>query len=93
MAIAPEREFRACMRVIYMATLDARAAGWQSEVNPERLADLMDAIHNIPSLVQNWENCDQNLLKGMLLDYEQNWKADGPCLRTIYDQALADYSE
>lgn len=73
-----------------MAVLDARVVGRQSNVEPERLADLMDAIHNIPSLVQHWEHCDEELLKEMLLDYERRWQKQGPCLRTIYEQALAD---
>ena len=89
MAIAPEPQLRACLRVIYMASLDARVAGWNGDVNAERLADLMDAIHNIPNLIQHWENCDEDLLKSMLLDYERKWRDDGPCLRTIYEQELA----
>lgn len=78
------------MRVIRIAVLDARASAWQSEVNPERLADLMDAIHNIPGLVQHWEAGEQELLKGRLLNFERKWRDDGPCLRTIYEQALKD---
>jgi hypothetical protein len=90
MAIAPERELQACMRVIRFAVLDARAAAWQSEVNAERLADLMDAIHNIPGLILHWDACDQDVLKRKLLAFERKWKDDGPCLRTIYEQALED---
>jgi hypothetical protein len=88
MALAPDRELRACMRVIYHAALDARMAGWNGDVDARRLADLMDAIHNIPSLVQNWESCDENLLKSKLLDYERKWRSEGPCLRAIYEQAI-----
>jgi hypothetical protein len=84
MALAPEHEMRAWMRVVTIAVLDARVAGWRGEVNPERLADLMDAIHNIPAAVQRWESSDAESLKSMLLDYERKWKSDGPCLRTIY---------
>lgn len=51
-----------------MAILEARASAWQADVNPERLADLMDAIHNLPTLVQHWETCDQELFKATLLD-------------------------
>ena len=89
MAIAPEPQLRACLRVIYMASLDARASGWSGDVNADRLADLMDAIHNLPYLIQNWEKCDEHLLKSMLLDYERKWHDDGPCLRTIYEQELS----
>ena len=38
---------------------------------------------------RHWENCDEDLLKSMLLDYERKWRDDGPCLRTIYEQELA----
>ncbi len=89
MAIAPEPQLRACLRVIYMASLDARVAGWGGDVNAERLADLMDAIHNIPGLILNWENCDEDLLKSMLLDYEQKWRDEGPSLYTLYEQELS----
>ena len=89
MAIAPEPQLSACLRVIYVASLDARVAGWSGDVNAERLADLMDAIHNIPSLILNWENCDEDLLKSMLLEYERKWQDEGPCLRTIYEQGVS----
>ena len=51
MSVAPEPYFSACMAVLYRATLTARRWGWSSHVSPEHLADLMDAIHNIPDLV------------------------------------------
>ena len=88
MALPPDPELRACLRVIYMASTAARIDGWQNNVNPERLADLMDAIHNIPFLILNWESCDQEMLKSCLLDYETKWRTEGPCLRTIYEQEL-----
>lgn len=67
MAIAPESEMRACMRVLSMAILHTRAASWSDNINSERIANLMDAIHNIPDLIQNWETCDPDLLKFVLL--------------------------
>jgi hypothetical protein len=36
--------------------------GWLEELWPEHLADLMDAIHNIPGLVRQWERRDIELL-------------------------------
>ncbi len=83
---------RACMQVVVRAVLTARSEAWGSHVNPDRLADLMDAIHNIPILVQHWETCDQDLLKEMLMAYESKWK-EGPPLREIYEQAMAANSE
>lgn len=79
------------MQVLRMAILDARAAAWQSDIDSERLGDLMDAIHNIPAFVQHWENCNQEQFMATLLAYEKKWgRRHGPCLRTIYEQALVD---
>lgn len=86
MAIAPDPDFRACLRVVYIALVDSRNAGWTGSVNAERLADLMDAIHNLPDLIQNWENCDEKLLKSTLMDYDRKWHREGPSLLTIYEQ-------
>lgn len=81
------------MEVVRWAILQARVWGWQNDVPAEQLADLMDAVHNIPYLVEHWENCDQAWLKRSLEDYERKWaKSDGPCLRTMYEQALTKYA-
>jgi hypothetical protein len=58
MAVAPEPYLSACMAVMFQASLGCRSWGWSGEVSAEHLADLMDAIHNIPALVRQWELCD-----------------------------------
>lgn len=91
MPLPPDREFKACMEVVRWAILEARVWGWQDNVSAEQLADLMDAVHNIPSLVQHWETCNQDWLKRSLEEYERKWaKSDGPCLRTLYERTLSD---
>ena len=83
MSIAPEPELRACMEVVSRAIIDARFSAMNNNVDPQRLADLMDAVHNIPQLIQNWDTCDQNLLKGMLGEYDRKWNSPKlvACLR------------
>ena len=95
MSVAPEPYFSACMAVLYRATLTARMWGWSSHVSPEHLADLMDAIHNIPDLVQNWEKCDPERLRTVyLLPYEQKWAGQGGlALCQIFDQVIAGESD
>jgi hypothetical protein len=89
MAIPPERELQACLRVLTCSILSARIWGWQKEVPAEELADLMDAIHNIPELLLHWESCDQELLLAMLEDFERKWASSGGlALRSIYEQEL-----
>jgi len=56
MNIPPDAELKACLEIIRMAVLEARVWGWQKDVPAEQLADLMDAVHNIPTIIQNWNN-------------------------------------
>jgi hypothetical protein len=90
-AVAPEPYLSACMAVLSWASLACRAWGWSGEVTAEHLADLMDAIHNIPDLVQDWERCDVELLrKSYLLAYQQKWAGRGGlALCDIFDAVVA----
>jgi hypothetical protein len=78
------------MKVICKAAIYARDQGWRGSVDPMDIADLMDAIHNIPELVQNWERCDVELLRKSFLGvYQDKWSArGGPALRDIFDQVV-----
>jgi hypothetical protein len=94
MAIPPERELQACLRVLTWAILKARAWAWQKQVPVEQLADLMDAVHNIPGLLGKWESCNQGLLLAMLEDFERKWASSGGlALRSIYEQEVNTGSE
>lgn len=90
MAAAPEPFLSACMVVLHRLAITCRMWGWSGEVSPEHLADLMDAIHNVPELVQHWERCDLELLRGMLGDYERKWlNRGGLALLQIFDGIVA----
>jgi hypothetical protein len=49
----------------------------------------MDAVHNIPGLAADWERCDEQLLRGMLGDYDA--RHGGGLLHT-YDRVVAERS-
>lgn len=88
MAFAPEPFRTACLEVIYWATLEAPGLAWGKK-DPDRIAALMDAVHNIPHLLKNWERCDQKLLRDFLLDYDNKWcNDDGIRLTSVYDENL-----
>jgi hypothetical protein len=78
------------MAVLYRASIACRMWGWSGEVSAEHLADLMDAIHNIPDLVQQWERCDVELLReSFLLPYQQKWaERGGLALCDIFDSIV-----
>jgi hypothetical protein len=78
------------MKVMYCAVIHARLRAYSGIVDAAELGDLMDAIHNIPELVQNWERCDIELLRNSFLGvYEEKWAScGGPPLRKLFDEAL-----
>ncbi|OWK38066.1 hypothetical protein [Fimbriiglobus ruber] len=95
MAVAPEPYLSACVEVLHRASTTCRVWGWSGEVSAEHLADLMDAIHNIPYLVQNWERCDVPFLReSFLLAYQRKWAGRGGiALCDIFDQVVARVGE
>lgn len=92
---APEPKLSACLYVLYRAAIDARLLGWKGEQEgltreeSKRLADLMDAIHNIPEFAANWERCDEGLLRSMLGDYDAR---HGGALLHEYDRIVVERS-
>jgi hypothetical protein len=72
MGLAPEPLLSAYLAVLRDATIYARnwAAG---DVSPGKLGDLMDAIHNIPELLNRWEDCDEPSLRSALESYDKRW--------------------
>ena len=90
MAMAPEPYLSACLAVLDRAIIACRARCWSTEWSAEHIADLMDAIHNIPWLLHNWEHCDVEFLRTSFLQaYEQKWlDRGGLALCQIFDQAL-----
>jgi hypothetical protein len=78
------------------AILHARMLGWgfpsagsSDNVQYEQIADLMDAIHNLPGLMQNWDQCDQNWLRETLKAYDDKRGPDGGQLLRTYDLAVS----
>jgi hypothetical protein len=59
-------------------------------VSPAQIADLMDAVHNIPEMIQYWERCDVDLLRRTLQHYDNRWgDISNFQLCPIFDNAVA----
>jgi len=92
--LAPEPYLSACLEVLYRASVHARMLGWQGETGgldaeqSAELANLMDAIHNIPHLIQRWEYCDERLLRACLDCFDTRHDTIAGLLAT-YEQVLA----
>lgn len=93
MAVAPEPYFSAFHCLLYRAIISCRLGNWQNAFSPEHTADLMDAIHNIPLMLQDWEPDHLEFLRAALQDYERKWLAKGGiALCRILDDAVNDRS-
>ncbi len=91
MAVAPEPYLSACLEVLSRAIVWSRAGHESGDIANEQAADLMDAVHNIPWLIHNWEKCDIELLRtAFLRAYEQKWLSRGGlALCQIFDETVA----
>ena len=70
---ATERELNACLEVMRDAILQARIWGWDENVPAVQLADLMDAIHNIPTYIQHWDQIGKEAVKNELRLYDEKY--------------------
>jgi hypothetical protein len=89
--IAPEPYFSALIAVIHRAILHARLMGLSTEVNANHLADMMDAIHNIPNCVIDWERCNVEALRADLVNlYDNKWSGiSNLSMCEVFDRALS----
>jgi hypothetical protein len=73
---APAPKLAACLEVLYHAAIEARLLGWHGmrtglgRDESKRLADLMDAVHNIPGQAGDWGRCDEQELRSRLGAYD-----------------------
>ena len=87
MATAPEPFFSAGMYVLHWTFLKARMWGWSGSVNPAMLADLMDAVHNLPHMIAHWTDETDERLRLELSTFDQRWP-EMAFLISHYENAL-----
>ena len=98
MATAPEPYLTACLEVLTEAILGARRIGWEGQYHgglsveaADELADLMDAVHNIPIYLNHWERCDESMIRKFLERWEDKWTGKGTTRHSLirtYQRAL-----
>lgn len=85
--VAPEPYLSACLQVLRYSILYCRFRAWSNECSADHIADLMDAVHNIPDLIVKWEHCDIDLLRKYLRSYDEKWLGRGGAgLCAIFDK-------
>jgi hypothetical protein len=90
-AIAPEPELRAYLILLYRVAIQVRLRSGGDERLPDRqLFDLMDAIHDIPSLLADHDHYFTDAqIRERLQSYDDKWTESDPyhfsLVRTLND--------
>jgi hypothetical protein len=74
------------LEFISRVILTARVMGWQNAPH-DQIADLMDALHNLPSFLPRWHSFDQELFREYLKIYDEKWP-EGVSLLTCLEDCL-----
>ncbi|MDI1476864.1 hypothetical protein [Polyangium sp. y55x31] len=94
MSLPPPQKLAACLAVLECAAIRLRLLGYAGEKegmapsDAAEVAVLADAVHHLPYLIQHWDTCDEELLRGMLHDYDNRFPS-GHSLVAAYERAEA----
>jgi hypothetical protein len=75
MALGPPDKLEGYLEFIYRVMLTARVMGWQA-ASPEQIADLIDAVHNLPVLLRRWDVFDEKRFRDHLAIYDEEWPVE-----------------
>jgi hypothetical protein len=94
MSLPPPRKLAACLAALECAAIRLRLLGYAGEEqgmasqDAAQVAALADAVHNLPYLIQHWDTCDEELLRGMLQDCDDHFPSARGLL-AAYERAEA----
>jgi hypothetical protein len=77
MSLPPPHKLAACLAALECSAIRLRLLGYAGEKegmaarDAAEVAALADAVHNLPYLIQHWDTCDEELLRGMLHDCDK----------------------
>jgi hypothetical protein len=72
MSLPKEPFLSAYLEVLRQAVSYSRFLALRKESH-EQIADLLDAVHSIPELLNKWEKCDTQSLRAYLEAYDNKW--------------------
>jgi hypothetical protein len=84
--IAPEKQLRVGLRLLYRATTHCRNLALNAATPHKKIEDLMDAVHQIPEWLAQWERFSEQELLLFLGTYDDKWSGpeDGFSLSQTY---------
>jgi hypothetical protein len=93
MPIAPEPVLRAGNEVVYQACVYCRSVALDGTAIPQMIAELMDAIHDVPRALVNWQSdYSIDVLRSHLGTVSAKKWPGMPNLVAIFDSKLQEYS-
>lgn len=72
MALPNQEVIMKYLIVLRQSILHARVLAWEKKSH-EEIADLLDAIHNVPEMLTQWESCDEKFLTQQIESYDKKW--------------------
>jgi len=97
--IAPEPYLSAYLATCRVAVIHSRYLALEnvhatsepdSQKRAQQIADLLDAIHVVLELLNEWERCEEPVLRAFLERYDDKWAvgADDLCLMQVWHGAF-----
>jgi len=101
MKLAPEPFLSAYLSVVretivfarYLSLKNLKFTNRINKSNSEQISDLLDAIHVIPELINNWDKCNESNLRNYLKQYDLKWhnKKNKFSMIEIFEEVIASY--
>ena len=82
--LAPQPYRTACLHVLEQAVLDCHSGLRTGKMTVRQAEAFMNAVRNIPGLLERWEGCNLGQLRTELTGYDVEWP-DGRLLPLFED--------
>ena len=91
MSIAPEPILRAGNQTIHWACVFCRNQTLSKEVSVQMINDIMEAIHEVPQMLVDWEHHDLAEIRMHLRCFKNSRWPYAPDLVVYFDQKLNEF--
>ena len=86
--LAPEKQMRVALRVLYRATTHCRNLALNPATPHKKIEDLMDAINHLPEMLTRRESFEEQTMLLHFATYDEKWF--GPDDRFSLKQTYSD---
>ena len=99
MKLAPEPILHAVLYTVHRATVSCRNWSLSDDISREQINELMEAVHELPQIVRNWDSSSLDEIMTHLRCFEPaKWRAridtelhSVPDVAEIFQQQMGEY--